>query len=137
MLSVKQISKYLLAAIFIFAGINHFVMPEVYLRIMPPYLPAPLFLVYLSGFLEVGFGIALLISKYSRRAAWGIILLLIAVFPANVYMAMNTEKFPDINPLLLYLRLPLQFLLIVWVYWHTKDNEKSKMDNVKLRTNTK
>ena len=113
-------SRFLLAAIFILGGINHFVMPEFYLRIMPPYLPVPLFLIYLSGFLETGFGIALLIPKYSRRAAWGIILTLIAVFPANIYMAMNTELFPDLNPLLIYLRLPLQFVLIAWAFWHTK-----------------
>ena len=119
---VKQISKYLLAAIFTLGGINHFVMTDLYLRIMPPYLPAHLLLVYLSGFLEIGFGIALLMPKFSRRAAWGIILLLIAVFPANVYMAMNTNLFPDLNPLLLYMRLPLQFVLIAWIYWHTKDD---------------
>ena len=124
MLIVKQLSKYLLAAIFILGGINHFVMPEFYLRIMPPYLPAPLFLIYLSGFLETGFGIALLISRFSRRAAWGIILLLIAVFPANIYMAMNTELFPDISPLIIYLRLPLQFVLIAWVYWFTRKNSE-------------
>ena len=119
---VKQISKYLLAAIFTLGGINHFVMTDLYLRIMPPYLPAHLLLVYLSGFLEIGFGVALLMPKFSRRAAWGIILLLIAVFPANVYMAMNTNLFPDLNPLLLYMRLPLQFVLIAWIYWHTKDD---------------
>ncbi len=119
---VKQISKYLLAVLFILAGINHFVMTEFYLRIMPPYLPAPLFLIYLSGFLETGFGIALLLPKFSRRAAWGIILLLIAVYPANIYMAMNTDLFPDINPLVLYLRLPLQFVLIAWAFWYTKND---------------
>ena len=122
---IKQILKYLLAVIFILAGISHFVMPEFYLRIMPPYLPAPLFLIYLSGFLETGFGIALLLPKYSRRAAWGIILLLIAVFPANIYMATNTELFPDINPLIIYLRLPIQIVLIALVYWHTKENSVS------------
>jgi uncharacterized membrane protein len=120
---VKQISKHLLAALFILGGINHFVMPEFYLQIMPPYLPAPLFLVYLSGFVEIGFGIALLIPKYSRRAAWGIILTLIGVFPANIYMAMNAEKFPDLSPLIIYLRLPLQFVLIAWAFWFTKNNE--------------
>ncbi len=120
---VKQIPKYLLAALFILGGINHFVMPEFYLQIMPPYLPAPLFLVYLSGFFETGLGIALLIPKFSRRAAWGIILTLIAVFPANIYMAMNAEKFPDLSPLLIYLRLPLQFVLIAWAFWFTKNNE--------------
>ena len=121
---LKQISKYILAAIFIAGGINHFVMPDVYRRIMPPYLPAPLFLIYLSGLLETGFGIALLVPKYSRRAAWGIILVLIGVFPANVFMAMNPNLFPDISPTLLYLRLPLQFIMIAWAFWHTKNNDE-------------
>ena len=129
---IKQISKYLLAAALILGGINHFVMPAFYLRIMPPYLPAPLFLIYLSGFLETGFGIALLIPKYSRRAAWGIILLLIAVFPANIYMAMNPQLFPDINPLLLYLRLPLQFVLIAWAFWHTRDKSAPAKNESKI-----
>lgn len=118
---VKQIFKYALAAIFILGGINHFVMPATYLRIMPPYLPAPLFLIYLSGFLETGFGIALLVPKYSRRAAFGLILLLIAIFPANLFMAMNQNLFPEISPLILYLRLPLQLVLIAWAYWHTRE----------------
>lgn len=100
-------------------------MPEFYLRIMPPYLPAPLFLIYLSGFLEIGFGFALLLPKYSRRAAWGIILLLIAVYPANIYMAMNTDLFSDINAFVLYLRLPLQFVLIAWAFWFTR-NENAR-----------
>jgi len=89
---------------------------------MPPYLPAHLFLIYLSGFLEIGCGIALLLPKFSKRAAWGIILLLLAIFPANIYMAMNPQIFPDINPLILYLRLPLQFVLIGWAFWHTKQD---------------
>lgn len=119
-MSLKQISKYVLGGLFILAGINHFVMPAFYLQIMPPYLPAPLLLIYLSGFLEIGFGAALLMPKFSRRAAWGIVLLLIAVYPANIYMAMNTDLFPDVNPLIIFLRLPLQFVLIAWAFWFTR-----------------
>lgn len=121
---IKQILKYLLAAAFILGGINHFVMPEFYLRIMPPYLPAHLFLIYLSGFFQTAFGVLLLIPKTTRLAAWGIIALLIAVFPANIYMAMNTELFPAVSPLLIYLRLPLQIVLIWWAYWFTKNNRQ-------------
>ena len=87
---------------------------------MPPYLPAHLFLIYISGFFEIALGIALLIPNLTRAAAWGIIALLIAVFPANVFMAMNTELFPEYNPKLIYLRLPLQLLLIAWAFWFTK-----------------
>ena len=107
--------------LFILAGINHFYDPDFYLRIMPPYLPWHLFLVYLSGVFETVLGIMLLIPKTQKLAAWGLIALLFAVFPANIYMAMNTELFADINPTLIYLRLPLQFVVIAWAYWFTRE----------------
>ncbi len=119
---IKQILKWLLGIAFIFAGINHFVNPNFYMRIMPPVLPFPLFLIYLSGVFEIAFGILLLIPKFSRLAAWGIVLLLIAVFPANIYMAMNAENFPEFSPLMIYLRLPLQFVLIAWAFWFTRED---------------
>lgn len=125
---IKEILKWFFALIFIAAGILHFSRSEVFLRIMPPALPFPLFLVYLSGVFEVALGIAVLIPKYTRLAAWGLIALLIAVYPANIYMAMNAGKFPDIDPLLIYLRLPLQFLLIAWAYWFTKSADQNSTD---------
>lgn len=116
---VKQALKYVLAAAFVLAGINHFLDPQFYLAIMPPVFPAPLFLIYLSGFFEIAFGILLLVPKFSRFAAFGIIAVLIAVFPANIYMAANPQMFPEFSPAALYLRLPLQFILIAWAYWFT------------------
>ncbi len=116
---IKLILKWILGIAFIFAGINHFISPKFYLKIMPPYLPWHLFLVYLSGVFEVVLGVLLLIPKTQKLAAWGLVLLLIAVFPANIYMAMSPEKFSDIKPILLYLRLILQFVLIAWAYWFT------------------
>ena len=120
----KLILKWLFGVIFILAGINHFLNTNFYLKIMPPYLPWHLFLVYLSGVFEIILGALLLIPKFSRLAAWGLIALLVAVFPANIYMAMNTELFPEINPMLIWLRLPLQFLLIAWAYWFIKSSVK-------------
>lgn len=121
MLLFKEISKYILAAIFILGGINHFAAPEFYRRMMPPIFPAHLFLIYLTGFFEIALGALLLTGKFSAFAAWGIIALLIAVYPANIYMAMRPEIFPEFNPLIFYLRLPLQIVLIAWAYWHTKN----------------
>ncbi len=126
---IKQFLQWLLAIGFVLAGANHFINPAFYLQIMPPYLPAHLFLIYLSGFLQVAFGIALLIPKLTRVAAWGIIGLLIAVFPANIFMAMNTELFPAFSPRLIYLRLPLQFVMIGWAFCFTKANDKRRMKN--------
>ncbi len=123
MSNIKSVSKWLLAIVFIAAGINHFISPAFYLRIMPPALPAHLFLIYLSGFFEIALGIMLLIPHFTRLAAWGIIWVLIAVYPANIYMALNANLFPEFNPALVYLRLPLQFVMIAWAFWHTKTAE--------------
>jgi uncharacterized membrane protein len=101
---------------FALAGLNHFIHPGFYLRMMPPLLPWHLFLVYLSGFFEIALGLLVFVSRYRRIAAWGLIALLVAVFPANVHMALNPQLFPDIPPAALWFRLPLQALLIAWVY---------------------
>jgi len=111
--------KYSLGLSFVLAGLYHFINPAFYLRMMPSYLPWHLFLVYLSGFFETALGILLLIPKYTRLAAWGMIALLIAVFPANVNMALNPQLFPDLPRFALWLRLPLQAVLIAWAYWFT------------------
>ncbi len=113
---LRAILKWLLALLFIAGGINHFANPDPYVAIMPPYLPAPLTLVYLSGIAEMILGILLLIPRFERRAAWGLIALLIAVFPANIHMAIHPELFPEIPPAALWLRLPLQGVLIAWAY---------------------
>lgn len=118
--NIKHFLKYLLAIVLVPAGVYHFINPSFYLKMMPPVLPSHLFLVYLSGFFEIALGIALLIPKFARAAAWGIIALLIAVFPANVFMALNTELFPEYRPQIIYLRLPLQLLLIAWAFWFTR-----------------
>lgn len=117
---VKIVLKWIFGIAFVFAGANHFIDPDFYLKIMPPYLPWHLFLVYLSGAFEIILGILLLIPRTKKLAAWGLILLLIAVFPANIHMAINPQLYPDLNPLLIYLRLPLQLVLIAWAFWFTK-----------------
>ena len=117
---LKIILKWILSAAMILAGINHFINAEFYLRMMPPILPAPLFLIYLSGVCEIALGILLVIPKFTRLAAFGLILLFIAVFPANVYMWMNPELFPEISLTTLLIRLPLQLVLIVWAFWFTR-----------------
>lgn len=120
MQKVKIILKYVFAVFFVFAGLNHFINSGFYLKIMPPYLPWHLFLVYFSGLCEIGLGLLLLIPKFTFLAGWGIIALLLAVFPANIHMALNHQLFPEFNPMILWLRLPLQFVLIAWAYWYTK-----------------
>jgi uncharacterized membrane protein len=110
-----SISLYLMAFFYAFAGIYHFVNPKFFLKIMPPYVPFHKEMVLISGMAELLLGIGLIFSKTQSIAVVGIILLLIAVFPANVYMA-HAPKFQKIHPLIRWGRLPMQGVLIWWVY---------------------
>lgn len=119
MRQLKAISKFLLAIFMISAGIMHFVNPAFFRKIMPPYLPLHQELVLVSGIFEVLLGALLMVPQTSRPAAWGIIALLIAVFPANVYLFQHQEILPA--PAIIHsLRLPLQGVLILWAFWHTR-----------------
>lgn len=124
MLKLKHVLRYVLGILFIVAGLYHFIHPLFYLRMMPSYLPAHLFLIYLSGFLETALGILLLIRQFTRLAAWGLIALVVMIFPANIHMAMNPQLFPDIAPLALWLRLPFQAVFIAWAYGYTGNSKK-------------
>ena len=118
MKTFKKATKIIFALLFVVAGANHFVNPEFYLNIMPPYLPWQYALVIVSGAAEMILGIGLLIRGLSRLAAWGLIALLTAVFPANIHMTAHPELYPSIPIAALWLRLPLQGLLIAWAYWY-------------------
>ena len=120
MLIFKLITRVIFGVFFIVAGANHFRSPQFYEAIMPPYLPWPYALVILSGIAETVLGIGLLIPKTSQYSAWGLILLLVAVFPANIHMATHPELYPTIPQIALWIRLPLQGLLILWAYWYTR-----------------
>jgi uncharacterized membrane protein len=119
---VKRALLYLMAAFYLFAGVMHFLVPRFYVEIMPRALPWPLFLVYLSGACEIALGLLVLAPRTRRLAAWGIILLLVAVFPANVNMAANriVPAGLPLSPLGLWLRLPFQAVFIAWAYWYTR-----------------
>jgi uncharacterized membrane protein len=116
--------KYLLAAGFIFAGFNHFYNPDFYLRIMPPYLPWPSALHLIAGFIEVVLGVMLLIQRFQKLAAWGLIALLLAIYPANIHMAVNHDLYPELPMVFHWIRLPLQFVMIAWAWWFTRGDEK-------------
>jgi uncharacterized membrane protein len=130
---------------FVAAGILHFKNPDFYLRIMPPYIPLHLEMVYLSGVAEILLGAMLVLGDVAqillgakpvfngvqRLAAWGLILLLIAVFPANIYAYQHQELLPA-PPLLHLLRLPLQGLLILWAYWYTRPDRARPVQSVSV-----
>ena len=109
-------SRALLGLGFIATGILHFVKPRMYEAIMPRYLPAHRELVYASGVAEIAGGAGVLHPRTRRPAAWWLIATLVAVFPANVEMAIHAERFRRIPEPLLWVRLPLQGALIAWVW---------------------
>jgi uncharacterized membrane protein len=115
----RILSSYILGIFFIIAGINHFISPGFYLSIMPPYLPWHLALVYISGVAEIAGGAGVIIPQTRRMAGWGLIALLLAVFPANIQMLLNSMSTTGNHGSnwLLWARLPLQAVLIWWVYW--------------------
>jgi uncharacterized membrane protein len=108
---------------YVVAGANHFANTALYLPMMPPYLPYPRELVYLSGLAEVLLGVGVLVPATRRLAAWGIILLLIAIFPANVHIALHdVPVFGATHGLGVWnwVRLPFQGVLIAWAWWYTR-----------------
>jgi uncharacterized membrane protein len=116
-MDIKTISLWVMAIFYIAGGINHFANPKFYLKIMPPYLPYHAALNYISGLAEIVLGILLFIPEYTSIAAWGIILLLIAIFPANYY---HYQKGLKKNKMVgaLRFRLVFQIVFIAWAYWY-------------------
>ncbi|HKQ76638.1 MAG TPA: MauE/DoxX family redox-associated membrane protein [Blastocatellia bacterium] len=123
----KIVMKYLLAIAFIAAGLNHFANPELYLRIMPPYLPWPSALHLIAGIFEFVFGVMLLIPRLQWWAAWGLIALLLAIYPANIHMAVNNHLYPEFPMIYHWIRLPLQFVLIALAWWYSKTDEEKEL----------
>ncbi len=115
---MRNLSLYIQAVVYMAAGINHFIRPNTYLALMPPYIPAHGLMVMLSGIAEIVLGAGLLFPATRSLSAWGLILLLIAVFPANVHMAV-ASRFQSIPAWVRWGRLPLQGLLIWWAYRYT------------------
>ncbi len=115
-----------LAVFFVVAGSLHFLFPDPYLRMMPPFLPWPSGLVWISGVAEIVGGVGLLLPRWRRFAAYGLVLLLIAVFPANIYMAVAHVRFSGLlgNAWVQWFRLPLQVPLILWAWRYTQRKDE-------------
>ncbi|MBP1986114.1 DoxX family protein [Halolamina salifodinae] len=112
---------------YVVAGVSHFFAPRAFKRVVPPQLPRPRALVYLSGIAEIVLGIGVLFERTRRVSAWGLVALLIAVFPANVYMATDDvaadlvpERFADTARVAAWVRLPLQAVLVGWAWLYTR-----------------
>ena len=127
--SKKDIARLVLALMFFIAGTLHFTHTKIFVQIVPPFIPFPEMMVYVSGIFEILGALGLLIPRYSRQAAFGLVLLLIAVFPANIYMAVNNIQLGGImnNSILQWIRIPFQFVFIWCVLWSTeKGRERGK-----------
>ena len=122
---IRHLARFSVALFFVAVGVRHFTDPELFVGIMPPYLPWHLELVYISGVFEILGGVGLLIPRLRRAAAWGLIALYVAVFPANIYMAVAGVQLDPANPLpswVGWVRLPFQALFIYWAWLFTKPN---------------
>ncbi len=120
-MNTRAVFRGLLAVAFVAAGINHFRRPDFYLTMIPPGLPSPAALNFISGAAEILGGIGVLVPATRRFAGWGLIALLVAVFPANVHMALVGLRPPDVEiaTWVLWARLPFQAVFIAWVWWTT------------------
>ena len=119
-MTFKLISIYIMSLFYVFAGIKHFTNPYWYMKIMPPYLPLHKELVYISGAFEIILGLMLLFENTRFLGAWGLILLLTAIFPANIYLAQTNGAALNISSTFAWGRLPFQAIFILIAYWHTK-----------------
>ncbi|WP_418283747.1 DoxX family membrane protein [Halorubrum sp. DTA46] len=124
--SRKRPLRYVMSAAYVLAGITHFLAPKAFARVVPPGLPRPEALVYLSGVAEIALGLGVAFDRTRRGSAWGIMALLGAVFPANVYMATDglaaefaPDRFSGIARAVAWARLPLQGVLLLWAWWYT------------------
>jgi uncharacterized membrane protein len=119
----RTVLRWLAAVAFIVGGANHFRASAFYRRIVPPPFPNPPLLVAVSGVFEILGGLGLLVNRLRRMAGWGLIALLVAVFPANIHMAMRPEKFADLHlpNWAMWLRLPLQPVMMAWVWFVSRD----------------
>lgn len=112
-------ARWVLALFVIVAGVNHFLAPEIYLGMMPPWLPFKDAANIISGAAEIAGGLGLLIPRFRRAAAWGLIVLLVAIFPANIQVALQGTMpgLENAPPSVLWLRLLFQPVFIAWVWW--------------------
>lgn len=113
----KTLLTILLTLFFVTIGILHFTHPQVFVKSVPPYVPMPLEMVYVSGVFEIIGGIGVSIPAVRKWAGYGLLALLVAVYPANIHMALNPEQFPTIPPVVLWGRLPFQALFMAWVWY--------------------
>ena len=126
-MGTRRIFRIALAAFMIAIGLAHFLAPAPFASIVPAWLPAPVTLVLVSGFFEIAGGVGLLVPRVRKAASWGLVALYVAVFPANVNMALHQIPAGGVHvpAVWLWARLPLQIVFIVLALWVGRDPPKS------------
>lgn len=124
----KRVLLYLMAGLYVFVGLQHLMDPSFFVAIVPPDLPGPEWLVLVSGLIEITLGVFLLEPRTRVFAAWGVIALLVAVYPANIHAALHNIGPPSGEPgtgnaVVNWVRLPFQFVFIAWAWWYTRDDD--------------
>ena len=120
---IKLFTIYFMSIAYTYIGIRHFIDPDFFLAIMPNYFSLHLFFVYLTGLMEVVFGVLLVFKKTRKIAAYGLIVLLVIVFPANIHLVQSelSQSILDVTKEQSLIRLPFQGLFLLLAYWHSKN----------------
>jgi len=131
MKNLKSLGSWFFAVFFFYAGLMHFVQEESFTAIMPPFIPFPKLIVWTTGLMELVFAILLILPRYRKLAGFLLAPFLLAVLPANIHMAMNNIPFGEMSatPTTLWLRVALQFPLILSILWVTGNISKSFISN--------
>ena len=121
---IKLFTIYFMSIAYTYVGVRHFVDPDFFLAIMPNYLSMHLFFVYLTGLMEVVFGLLLAFRKTRKFASYGLIILLLMVFPANIHLVESelSQSILEVSKVQTIIRLPFQGLFLILAYWHSKNN---------------
>ena len=128
--NVKLFFKYALVLFFVGGGVNHFVNTDFYVSIMPDFLPAHVLLVQLSGLTEIASGLLLAIPRLCAVGAWCIIAHLLVFLLVHFNMAAKPDDYADFaSPAVLYVRIPIQFVMIAWAYWFTRETPPVPIEN--------
>ena len=121
---IKLFTIYFMSIAYTYVGVRHFIDPDFFLAIMPNYLSMHLFFVYLTGLMEVVFGLLLAFRKTRKFASYGLIILLLMVFPANIHLVESelSQSILEVSKVQTIIRLPFQGLFLILAYWHSKNN---------------
>ena len=131
---IKELTILLISILYITVGLNHFIKPNFFLEIVPPIIPFKLEVVFISGFFEIILGVLVLFKKTRKLASLLIIVLLVVVFPANIYLYLSETPRLSLNitKSQALFRMPFQLSLIIISYWHSRDDNSKRFSIISI-----